>query len=145
MATSFDAVIDLALNTIDDYKLGKLYNQSKEGFKKYCDGFLLSAVPNFYRCRQPLDYDAEAREFAADLSSLEISILADLWIIEWFNREYRNSAQIANKLNVASSFTSHSAAQNLKEKVSTIQWLRESVDKKISKYLVSTGLPTIIT
>ena len=83
--TSFDQVIDLALVTVDDYKLVKLYNQSEQEFKKWCDGFLLSAVPNFFQCRQSLEYDATTRQFVSDLTNIEISILADFWIIEWVN------------------------------------------------------------
>ena len=85
MPTSFDQVIDLALVTVDDYKLVKLYNQSQQGFQKWCDGFLLSAIPNFFQCRQSLDYDLTARQFVSELTNTEISILADLWIIEWVN------------------------------------------------------------
>lgn len=85
MSTPFDKVIDLALVTVDDYKLVKLYNQSEEGFNQWCDGFLLSAIPNFFQCNQSLDYDVNAREFVSDLTNVEISILADLWIIEWVN------------------------------------------------------------
>lgn len=85
MPTSFDQVIDLALVTVDDYKLTKLYNQSQEGFQKWCDGFLLSAIPNFFQCRQSLDYDLTTRQFVSELTNTEISILADLWIIEWVN------------------------------------------------------------
>ena len=85
MSTSFDQVIDLALVTVDDYKLVKLYNQSQEGFQKWCDGFLLSAIPNFFQCRQSLDYDLSTRQFVSELTNVEISILADLWIIEWVN------------------------------------------------------------
>lgn len=136
MATSFDQIIDLALVTVDDYKLKKLWDQSEEAFQKWCDGFLVSAVPNFFRCRQPLDYDLEAREFTADLSNIEISILADFWAIEWLDREIQNSAQIQNKLQVTSAFSMHSPAQNLKEKLNLSNALREKVYQKITDYQI---------
>lgn len=132
--TSFDKIIDLALVTVDDYKLVKLYNQSQESFEKWCDGFLLSAVPNFFQCRQSLEYDTTNREFLADLTSVEISILADLWIIEWFDRETQNSAKINALLQTSGGFKTHAASQNLKEKTVYLDGLREKVYQKITDY-----------
>ena len=134
MPTPFDSVEDLALIAIRDYKIDKLYNHSIEQFQQYLDGFLLMAIPNFRNCRQSLDYDIEQRQFNADLSSMEQSILADLWVIEWFNKETNDATQIQNKLQVASAFTSHSASQNLKEKSTYLDKLREGVDLKITQY-----------
>lgn len=134
MSTPFDKVIDLALVTVDDYKLVKLYNQSEEGFNQWCDGFLLSAIPNFFQCNQSLDYDVNAREFVSDLTNVEISILADLWIIEWFERETQNSAKINALLQTSGSFKTHAASQNLKEKSSFLDGLREKVYQKITDY-----------
>ena len=134
MPTPFDNVEDLALIAIRDYKIDKLYNYSIEQFQQYLDGFLLTAIPNFRNCRQSLDYDIEQRQFNADLSSMEQSILADLWVIEWFNKETNDATQIQNKLQVASAFTSHSASQNLKEKSTYLDKLREGVDVKITQY-----------
>lgn len=134
MPTSFDIVEELALTTVNDYKLLKLYNKSQEGFKKWCDAFLISAVPKFYECYQDLSYDLSKREFEADLTNLEISILADFWIKEWMNREVQNSTQMENKLNINSSFTSHSAAQNLKERKDFLNGLREKAHQRITEY-----------
>lgn len=134
MPTPFDRIEDLALIAIRDYKIDKLYNHSIEQFQQYLDGFLLTAIPNFRNCRQSLDYDIEQRQFNADLSSMEQSILADLWVIEWFNKETNDATQIQNKLQVASAFTSHSASQNLKEKSTYLDKLREGVDLKITQY-----------
>lgn len=134
MPTPFDSVEDLALIAIRDYKIDKLYNHSVEQFQQYLDGFLLTAIPNFRNCRQSLDYDIEQRQFNADLSSMEQSILADLWVIEWFSKETNDATQIQNKLQVASAFTSHSASQNLKEKSTYLDKLREGVDLKITQY-----------
>lgn len=135
MPTSFDSVIDLALITVNDYKLGKLLNQSQENFQTYCDGFLIAAIPQFYLCKQSLSYDLEARQFVADLTMFEQSILADFWVIQWFLKETQDAAQIANKLQVSSSFTMHSPAQNLKEKSSYLDTMREKVYQKINFYL----------
>lgn len=134
MPTSFDQVIDLALVTVDDYKLVKLYNQSQDGFKKWCDGFLLSAIPNFFQCRQSLEYDLSTRQFVSDLTETEISILADLWVITWLLRETQNSAKINALLQTSGSFKTHAASQNLKEKSAYLDGLREKVYQKITDY-----------
>ena len=132
--TPFDTIIDLALRLIDDYKLIKLYNQSQTKFLAYCDGLLLAAVPNFFRCNQSLDYDTTQRKFNNQLTSAEISILADLWILEWFKKETQDSRKINALLQSSGSFKSHSAAQNLKEKTSYLDGLREKVEQKMTNY-----------
>lgn len=134
MPTSFDQVIDLALVTVDDYKLVKLYNQSQQGFQQWCDGFLLSAIPNFFQCRQSLEYDTTTRQFVSDLTKVEISILADFWIITWLLRETQNSAKINALLQTSGSFKTHAASQNLKEKSAYLDSLREKVYQKITDY-----------
>ena len=111
--TSFDKIEDLALTVCQDYKLGKLYEQDEDKFKKVCDGFLVNAASQFVECRQSLDYDTESRSFNADLTNLEIYILSRYWVISWWERETNNAAQIALKLKVSSSFTFNSEAQIL--------------------------------
>ena len=117
--TSFDEIIDIALVKVDDYKIMKVYNQSQDVFKQYCDGFLINAIPNFFQCKQSLDY-----------------ILADFWVIEWFNREIQNSTKINALLQTSGSFKTHAASQNLKEKGAYIDTLREKVYQKITDYLL---------
>ena len=134
MPTSFDTIIDLALTLIDDYKLIKLYNQSQTKFLTYCDSLLIAAIPNFFRCNQSLEYTAETRQFSNELTSLEISILADLWILEWFKKETQDSRKINALLQSSGSFKSHSAAQNLKEKSTYLDGLREKVEQKMTNY-----------
>lgn len=134
MPTSFDEIIDLALTLIDDYKLVKLYNQSQTKFLAYCDSLLIAAIPNFFRCNQSLDYIADTRQFNNQLTSSEISILADLWVVEWFKKETQDSKKINALLQSSGSFKSHSAAQNLKEKSSYLDELREKVEQKMTNY-----------
>lgn len=134
MATSFDTIEDLALTVISDYKLVKLYNQSEEDFKAYCDGFLVNAVPNFTQCQQDLTYDLATRTFTSDFTVLEISILADFWAIAWLTKEVQDATQINLKLSTSGGFETHSEAQNLKEKSSWLDRLRERVYQKITDY-----------
>lgn len=136
MATSFSIIEDIALVTVDDYKIAKLYNLDEDGFYKYCDGFLVSAIPNFYQCRQSLEYNLDNREFENDLTQKEISILADLWAIEWMRREIRRASQLANSLQTSQSFKTHSPAQHIKEMSNFLDKLEEEVDRKMVRYQV---------
>ena len=134
MPTSFDTIIDLALTLIDDYKLIKLYNQSEIKFIINCESLIIEDITNFFRCNQSLEYTAETRQFSNELTSAEISILADLWILEWFKKETQDSRKINALLQSSGSFKSHSAAQNLKEKSTYLDGLREKVEQKMTNY-----------
>jgi len=138
MATSFDTVEDYAIQTINDYKLAKLYSQSLDDFRQWCDGFLFCAIPQFIDCLQSLDFDAEERIFISDLSIQETKILANFFIISWWERETNDGTQIAQKLNVPSSFKVEGvSSQNMKEKQNVIDKLREENSRLINNYLTA--------
>lgn len=136
MATSFDAIEDMGLGQIDDYTLTKLYNADFDKFQKFCDGLLVLAIPYFGSCRQSLSYDLTKRTFDADLTNEEIAILSDFWMIQWFGKKVNNSAQFQAKMQNQGSFRNHSEAQNLKEKTSWLDRLRERVYQRITDYEV---------
>ena len=135
--TSFDIVETRALAVIEDYKLKKLFDSSIDGFEKYCDGLLMVAVPQFYECLKSLRYDEAARTFSEDLNEQEISILANFFVITWWQRENNNAAQIALKLKSNNSFSFNSEAQNFKEKQNVIDKLREENARQINAYLAA--------
>lgn len=132
--TSFDEIIDLALVTVNDYRLSKLAGQGEENFNTYVDGFLISSIPYFPECRQSLDFDAEQRQFESDLTNLEKSILANLWIIQWYARDNQTYALYRQHLQSASSFKNHSESQNLKENSIYLDKLREELDRQKISY-----------
>lgn len=132
--TSFDEIIDLALVTVNDYRLSKLAEQGEENFNTYVDGFLISSIPYFPECRQSLDFDAEQRQFESDLTNLEKSILANLWIIQWYSRDNQTYALYRQHLQSASSFKNHSESQNLKENSIYLDKLREELDRQKISY-----------
>lgn len=142
MPTPFDDIIDLGLIVVDDYKLNKLYDADPEAFYKYCDGFLIKAIPNFTVCRQSLDYtvnyssDPQIREFVGTLTMYEKDILADYWALEWFKRETQVASRINAALQNSGSFKSHSEAMNLKAKESYLDGLRIKVSQKCTDYLL---------
>ena len=132
--TSFDEIIDLALVTVNDYRLSKLAEQGEEKFNTYVDGFLISSIPYFPECRQSLDFDAEQRQFESDLTNLEKSILANLWVIQWYARDNQTYALYRQHLQSASSFKNHSESQNLKENSIYLDKLREELDRQKISY-----------
>lgn len=151
MPTPFDDIIDLALMSVDDYKLNKLYIQDPDAFRKYCDGFVIKAIPNFTLCRQKLDYivdydvpppDPPIREFIHTLTLQEKDILADYWAMEWFTKEVQVASRINAALQNSGSFKSHSEAQNLKSKESYLNGMRVKASQKQIDYQIM--YPTII-
>lgn len=134
--TSFDKIEERALAIVDDYKLRKLLDQSEDDFKARLDGWLIQCLPNFWQCRQSLEYDADTRVFTADLTDIEIYILSCYWVIAWWQNETNNAAQIALKLGLKAQYTFNSESQNFKEKGNIIDKLREEVDRATTKYLL---------
>ena len=135
--TSFDTIETRALAVIEDYKLKKLFDSSIDGFEKYCDGLLMVAIPQFYECLKSLRYDEAARTFSEDLDEQEVSILANFFVITWWQRENNNAAQIALKLKTSQSFQFNSEAQNFKEKQNVIDKRREENARQINAYLAA--------
>lgn len=133
--TSFDNIIDLALIEVNDYRLIKLHNnETEEQFNTYVDGFLISAIPLFDKCRQDLSYDLESRKFDADLTSLEQSILAKLWVLQWYRKDNQTYALYRQHLQNSGSFKNHSESQNLKENSIYADKLKEEIDRLMVAY-----------
>ena len=101
-------------------------------FHDKIDGWTISSAAKFIECEQPLTYDSELRQFDADLTDLEIQILAEYWVIYWWRGETDVATQIAQKLKVPSSFQMDGvSSQNFKEKQNVIDKLEEDVDRLI--------------
>lgn len=100
MATSFDKIIDVAMITIRDFKLDKVYYAERSTFKTILSGYVIRGVPKFESCLKPLDYDLEAREFEADLDIYEIDILASWTVIEWYEEQLQDVLEFKEPLRV---------------------------------------------
>lgn len=136
MATSFDVIGERAMSVIDDYKLRKLWNVNIDMFESRIDSFILNAIPRFWQCNSSLAYDAQDRQFEADLNTMEIQILADYCVITWWEGETNVASQIALKLKTSNSFSFNSESQNFKEKQNVLDKLREEVDRQTTNYLL---------
>lgn len=133
--TSFDDVIDLALVEINDYRLNKLYEKGEEeDFNTYVDGILITAIPLFKNCKKVLSYNIEERTFTLELSSLEITILAKLWVLQWYRKDNQTYALYRQHLQNSGSFKNHSESQNLKENSTYADKLAEDIDRLMVAY-----------
>ena len=133
--TSFDDVIDLALVEINDYRLNKLYEKGEEeDFNTFVDGILITAIPLFKNCKKVLSYNIEERTFTLELSSLEITILAKLWVLQWYRKDNQTYALYRQHLQNSGSFKNHSESQNLKENSIYADKLAEDIDRLMVAY-----------
>lgn len=133
MATSFDSIIDVALVTMNDYKLDRLYEDDKESFKEILSGYIVSGTPMFQNCLKPLTYDLVMREFDADLDMYEINILASLTIISWYEGELQNVLVYNEPLRDVD-FNKYSTGQNIRPRQDYIAQLRSDVKMDINNY-----------
>lgn len=133
MATSYDDIIDLALVSIRDYKLDKLYKIDEEAFRTVMIGFLTRAIPNFDNCKNDLSLRNDSG-FESDLNLYEIDILADWTVIKWLDKEINDVRQITGMMQNKNEAHRYSEANLLKEKVNMREVKREEVDRKQSLY-----------
>lgn len=133
--TSYDEILDLALVSIEDYRLNKLAENSIQDFKTVLEGFMIRGLPNFDNCVKDLSKRDDAkRVFFEKLDDLEKSILADWTVIMWFDKEINDIRQITAMLQNNKEAHRYSEASNLNAKASRRMQIREDVGYKQSKY-----------
>lgn len=141
MATLFSDVVDMALLTIQDYKLDSMYEDDPASFDTITNAFLIKGLAEFPNCQTPLTYDKTAKSFTHTLSPMEISILSDLWVYEWFKFHVNNVTQFENKM-TPSDFKHYSEAENLRQKSEYLDKLREVHNQKMVTYTLSLDTST---
>src|SRR5574344_1573407 len=124
MGTAFSTVADIALITIQDYKIDKLYATSQTDWATYLAGFVTLAIPNFTNSKIDLSYNATTYTFDNVLGTSEIDILAYWTVYEWFTREIQNVSQF-NLTMTPNDFKRYAEGQNLKEKSEYKDRMRE--------------------
>ena len=81
MATTYDAIYNLAANKLTDPELALL---PEDELEELFHGYLMSAISQFRKCKNDLsDRDDELRQFNADLLDVEKEILAILVARQW--------------------------------------------------------------
>ena len=135
MGTQISEVLEMALVSIQDYKLNQLYQKSEQHTEwyNYLLGFLSLAVADFDNCLQTLEYDSATGYFTANLTNQEKMILSRWIVYEWFVRETNNILQFNNLLN-DNDFRRYSEANNLREKSEYRDRTREIVMQMMVDY-----------
>ena len=81
MATTYDAIYNIAANKITDPEIALL---SSDDLEEIFHDYLISAISQFRKCKSDLsDRDDEIRQFNADLLDVEKEILAILVVRQW--------------------------------------------------------------
>lgn len=84
--TAFSTIEDLALVTIQDYKLDSLYKSNPTDWETFIAGFVVRASLLFDNSRVDLSYDLDTLSFNANLGNSEILVLVYLFIQMWIER-----------------------------------------------------------
>ena len=78
MATTYDAIYNLAANKLTDPELALL---PEDELEELFHGYLMSAISQFRKCKNDLsDRDDELRQFNADLLDVEKRFLLYWWL-----------------------------------------------------------------
>lgn len=134
--TSYDEILDLALVSIEDYRLNKLATESPADFKIVLEGFMIRGLPNFDVCKKDLSKrNDEVRMFEEKLDDAEKSILADWTVIMWLNKEINDTRQITAMMRNNKEAQRYSEASNLNAKAAYRAQLQEDVSYKQSRYV----------
>lgn len=135
MATPYSEIFSLFLDSINDYKIDRLYLSAVENSADvYMTPFLIKAIPNFDNCQQDLeDRDDTTRTFNITLTTNEKVILSNLMVVEWLTKEVNDIRQMSLHL-VDKGFTTYAEANNLREKKELLNSTRETVEKQMIRY-----------
>jgi len=136
MGTSFNTIYDRALMVIDDYHLNELAQTNTTSFIKFWQGILMLSVPLFIQCENDLTYDVAEESFNSTLTEMEINILSEIMVLNWFEGKTNIVSQFELKL-TNREFKTYSESANLKEKRNYLNRLREKYRQDIEDYQLS--------
>lgn len=96
--------------------------------------YLIKAIPFFDKCPKVFNRDEELKQFNEDLTDVEKSILADLTVLAWLERENNDIRQFRAMIQNKSEANRYSEANLLKERTSKEQILKEAINTRITTY-----------
>ena len=133
--TPYDEILDLALVSIEDYRLNKIASSSPNDFKTILEGFMVRGLPNFDNCQKDLsNRNDELHHFNITLDDMEKSIIADWTVIMWLDKEINDTRQITSMLQNRNEAHRYSEANNLNAKTERKIKMVEDVKYKQSSY-----------
>lgn len=96
--------------------------------------FLVKAIPNFDNCPKMASVDYDKQLFNEELTDIEKSILADLTILAWYERENNDIRQFRAMIQNKSEANRYSEGNLLKERTNRETSMKEAIDVKKAKY-----------
>ena len=133
MGTSLSDIYDLFMQTCVDYRLLDLFNTSEPDFENYLQSWLEFAIVDFSICDQDLNYGEYTKEFPVVLSRDNKIILATLMMKYWLQKNVQDITQI--NLHITDrDFKVASEAQNLKEKSTHLNMVKEQCSQLLNDY-----------
>jgi hypothetical protein len=133
--TSFVEIYDLAMLTIEDYRLNALAKKDEQAFKTYLRGKLTSGVSEFMGCLTSLDTTVVDVEyyFVNDLSSKEKSIIAKTIVYKWFLQLHQDVVALRPHLTVKE-FKQTDVNNGIKQRSEYLDKLKEDIHFDITQY-----------
>jgi len=134
MATNLSSVYDLFMMQVTDYRLLELYKTSEEDFENYLEAWLIFSIHDFDNiCDQSLVFDEDTKIFTETLTVENKVILSTLMMKHWLQKLVNDVTQM--NLHITDrDFKIASEAQNLREKVSYLNTVKEQCSQLLVDY-----------
>ena len=119
----------------EDYRLKQIFlTKGEDILNQYVEAWLFFAISDFQRyCDQELDYDSDTKAFTVDLERKNITVLAQIMVRYWLEKEVNNVLQFQLTLQ-DHDFKTFSASQNLDAKRALLNQKIEEVRKLLTDY-----------
>lgn len=130
MGTPFSTIEDLAMVTIQDYKLDALYQSSPTDWATFVGGFVVRASLLFGNSAIDLSYDISTLSFNNTLGAQETNILVYLFIQMWLERSAQNLSQ-----KMATMTPSDAKRTNLPTTLKEQQYALDAIREKTSQLM----------
>lgn len=132
--THISEIIDLFMTLNTDYRLLKIFEMDEDAFTNYVEAwlFLGLALFNDYRT-PPLEIDSDTSEFNDTLTYKDKTVLAQLMIRFWLEKEVNDVLAMRNLIQ-DHDFKTHSAAANLDAKRNLLNQKIEETNKLLIDY-----------
>lgn len=144
MGTNVEQVYDIALITIRDYRLDNLAKADYSAFLKYLQGLLVKGIPEFtgnilgdLTIEKNVTVDEDGNEittysFTRDLTSKEISILAETVVYNWVQSIQNDAVLLRAHLGVKE-FKQLEISASMKQRSEYIDKLFEKIHYDITQ------------
>ena len=137
MATSFDTIYDAALPYFRDVQLASMYESEA---REVLYGYMKQAVAEFTPyCKNDLTLrDDEAEEFTADLTDIEVDIIALGMSVKWARSYVLYSDNLRDKMS-SKDYTYHSRGNLLASLNDLYDILRKEFKQRMYSYTYDNG------